>query len=183
MKITDNVYNILKGLAQYVLPALATLYFTLAAIWQFPYPDEIVGSIMALDALLGLVVGLTERSYDMTNRQDPEWRPAPKLIDNPTMELRKVGIFITMTGAQYDMGITIVQYVLPGIGTFVFALSGIWGFSGDQIVGTIAALDTFLAVILGISHAQYKIGVIEHNVMKESNSMNDCSDSLPDIGK
>ena len=37
-----------------------------------------------------------------------------------------------------------------------FALAGIWNFPlGEQVLGTIAAIDTFLGVLLGISSAQY----------------------------
>ena len=50
----------------------------------------------------------------------------------------------------------IAQYFLPAIGTLYFALAGIWGLPyGEQIVGTITAVDTFLGVLLGISSAQY----------------------------
>ena len=46
--------------------------------------------------------------------------------------------------------------LLPALGTLYFALAGIWGFPyGEQIVGTITAIDTFLGVILGISTVQY----------------------------
>jgi hypothetical protein len=46
--------------------------------------------------------------------------------------------------------------LLPALGTLYFALAGIWGFPyGEQIVGTITAVDTFLGVILGISTVQY----------------------------
>jgi hypothetical protein len=49
--------------------------------------------------------------------------------------------------------------VLPALGTLYFALAGIWGFPyGEQIVGTITAVDTFLGVILGISAVTYKKG-------------------------
>lgn len=51
----------------------------------------------------------------------------------------------------------IAQYLLPAAGTLYFALAGIWGLPyGEQIVGTITAVDTFLGVILGISTMQYK---------------------------
>ena len=57
----------------------------------------------------------------------------------------------------YDILKWIAQYFLPGIGTFYFTLAGIWGLPyGEEIVGTITALDTFLGVLLGISSAQYK---------------------------
>lgn len=50
----------------------------------------------------------------------------------------------------------IVMIVLPAIGTLYSALAGIWGFPyGEQIVGTIAAITTFLGVVLGVSTTQY----------------------------
>ena len=57
---------------------------------------------------------------------------------------------------MYDILKWIAQYFLPAIGTLYFALAGIWGLPyGEQIVGTITAVDTFLGVLLGISSAQY----------------------------
>lgn len=45
---------------------------------------------------------------------------------------------------------------LPALGTLYFALAGIWNLPcGEQVVGTIAAIDTFMGVILGISSANY----------------------------
>ena len=63
----------------------------------------------------------------------------------------------------YDTLKWIALYLLPAIGTLYFALSGIWGLPfGEQIVGTITAVDTFLGVILGISSVQYnKSGELE----------------------
>ena len=50
----------------------------------------------------------------------------------------------------------ITMIALPAIGTLYFALAGIWGLPyGEQIVGTITAVDTCLGVLLGISTAQY----------------------------
>lgn len=61
-----------------------------------------------------------------------------------------------MSNKTYDVLKFIAQVVLPALGTLYFALAGIWGFPyGEQIVGTITAVDTFLGVILGISTAQY----------------------------
>lgn len=62
-----------------------------------------------------------------------------------------------MSNKTYDVLKWIAQLLLPALGTLYFALAGIWGFPyGEQIVGTITAVDTFLGVILGISTAQYK---------------------------
>lgn len=61
-----------------------------------------------------------------------------------------------MSNKTYDTLKWIAQYLLPAAGTLYFALAGIWGLpSGEQVVGTITAVDTFLGVILGISAAQY----------------------------
>lgn len=47
--------------------------------------------------------------------------------------------------------------LLPALGTLYFALASIWGLPyGEQIVGTITAIDTFLGAILGISTNNYK---------------------------
>ena len=49
------------------------------------------------------------------------------------------------------------QLLLPAMGTLYFALASIWHLPyGEQVVGTITAVDTFLGVILGITTAQYK---------------------------
>ena len=56
----------------------------------------------------------------------------------------------------YDTLKWIAMYLLLAAGTLYFALAGIWGLPyGEQVVGTITAVDTFLGVILGISTAQY----------------------------
>jgi len=63
---------------------------------------------------------------------------------------------VKMTNKMYDILKWIAQYFLPAVGTLYFALAGIWGLPcGEQVVGTITAVDTFLGVLLGISSAQY----------------------------
>lgn len=62
-----------------------------------------------------------------------------------------------MSNKVYDVLKWIAMYLLPSLGTLYFALAGIWGLPyGEEIVGTITAIDTFLGVILGISNSQYK---------------------------
>lgn len=56
----------------------------------------------------------------------------------------------------YDILKWIVLLVLPASGTAYFTLAGIWGFPyAEQIVGTLAVVETFLGALLGISSAQY----------------------------
>lgn len=64
MKMSNKTYDVLKYIAQIVLPALATLYFALAKIWNFPYGAEIVGTISAIDAFLGALLKLSSDQYN-----------------------------------------------------------------------------------------------------------------------
>ena len=61
--MSNKVYDVLKWIAQIVLPAMGTLYFALAGIWGFPYGEQIVGTITAIDAFLGAVLGLSSKRY------------------------------------------------------------------------------------------------------------------------
>ncbi len=63
MKISNKVYDVLKWIAQYLLPALGTLYFALSTIWNFPYGEQVVGTITAIDAFLGAILGLSSATY------------------------------------------------------------------------------------------------------------------------
>lgn len=63
MKLNDKWYLILKWVAQYLLPALATLYFALAGIWGFPFGEEIVGTLTAVDTFLGVLLGISSAKY------------------------------------------------------------------------------------------------------------------------
>ena len=52
--------------------------------------------------------------------------------------------------------VKLAQIVLPAVGTLYFALSGIWGLPyGEQIVGTVTAVDAFLGALLKISSDNY----------------------------
>lgn len=62
-----------------------------------------------------------------------------------------------MTNKTYDFLKAIALYILPALATLYLALAGIWGLPyGDQISGTIMAIDTFLGVVLKISNDKYK---------------------------
>lgn len=57
----------------------------------------------------------------------------------------------------YDILKYVALIALPAIGTLYFTLSQIWGLPyGEEVVGTIAAVDTFLGALLQISTAIYK---------------------------
>ena len=65
--MSNKVYDVLKWVAQLALPAVGTLYFALAGIWGFPYGEEIVGTITAVDTFLGVILGISSAKYQKSN--------------------------------------------------------------------------------------------------------------------
>ena len=64
---------------------------------------------------------------------------------------------MTLTNKTYDILKWVAQIALPALGTLYFGLSQIWGLPyGEQIIGTIAVIDTFLGALLGVSTANYR---------------------------
>lgn len=62
-RMSDDIYDILKFIAQIVLPAAGTLYFALAGLWGWPYGEQIVGTITAVDAFLGAVLKISTKTF------------------------------------------------------------------------------------------------------------------------
>lgn len=64
MKLPDKLYNVLKWITLIILPAAGTLYFTLSGIWGFPYGEEILGTIAAVETFLGAALGVSTIAYN-----------------------------------------------------------------------------------------------------------------------
>lgn len=64
MTISNKAYDILKWIAQYLLPAAGTLYFAIAGIWGLPYAEQVVGTITAVDTFLGVILGVSAAKYN-----------------------------------------------------------------------------------------------------------------------
>lgn len=62
--MSNKLYDILKWIAQLLLPALGTLYFAIASIWGLPFGDQVVGTITAVDAFLGVILGVSSYNYN-----------------------------------------------------------------------------------------------------------------------
>lgn len=63
MKLSNETYDILKYIAQILIPAVATLYFSVSQIWGLPYGEQIVGTLTAVDAFLGVCLGISSDNY------------------------------------------------------------------------------------------------------------------------
>lgn len=72
-RLSNSIYDLLKYVAQIVLPAIGTLYFALASIWGLPYGEQIVGTITAIDCFLGALLGVSTYQYNKNKEgQDGE---------------------------------------------------------------------------------------------------------------
>jgi hypothetical protein len=63
-KLSNQGYDVLKFVAQILLPALGTLYFAIAGLWHLPSVTEVVGTITAIDVFLGVLLGLSSKTYN-----------------------------------------------------------------------------------------------------------------------
>lgn len=68
--MSNKVYDVMKWVAMYLIPAVGTLYFALAGIWNFPYGEEVVGTLTAVDTFLGVILGISTAKY---NKQSEEY--------------------------------------------------------------------------------------------------------------
>ena len=69
MKLSNDLYDKLKWIALILLPALSVLYLALAGLWDLPYPEQIAGTIMAIDTFLGAVLGISTENYNKTRSE------------------------------------------------------------------------------------------------------------------
>lgn len=63
MRLSDKLYDFIKYVQRW-LPLVATLYVALAAIWGFPYADEISKTIMAVAAFLAGILEIATATYN-----------------------------------------------------------------------------------------------------------------------
>lgn len=63
MFFSGKVYDVLKYIAQVLLPAIGTLYYGLADIWRLPLAEEVVGTITVIDAFLGVALAIDSKKY------------------------------------------------------------------------------------------------------------------------
>lgn len=82
--MSNKTYDILKYIAQIVLPALGSLYFGLSQIWGLPYGEEIVGTITLIDTFLGALLKISSNNY---NKKNGEWKLMAKIKEETLKEL------------------------------------------------------------------------------------------------
>lgn len=65
--ISNKVYDVLKAIATIILPAVATLYAALAAIWGLGFSAQVNATVEAIicfiNALLGMFLHESSKAY------------------------------------------------------------------------------------------------------------------------
>lgn len=63
MRLDDRIYDVLKWVVMVVLPALTTAYVGLAAVWEWPYAEEVAKTSAVVCTLLGALLGISTAEY------------------------------------------------------------------------------------------------------------------------
>lgn len=147
----NKMFDILKWIAQYILPGSATFYYAISAIWGFPYQVEVVGSIVAVNVWLSALLAVS----------NAQWQALQ--IESLTYMATGEDVEVHLPGAPF--GLSVFSYntlkwatlaFLPASGALYFTLSVLWGFPyGEQILATIAALTAFMGLLLGVSKSRF----------------------------
>lgn len=64
MKLSNTIYDILKWVTIYLLPAIGTLYFSISTIWGLPYSEQVMGTISAIETFLAIILGISTFNYN-----------------------------------------------------------------------------------------------------------------------
>lgn len=70
--MSNQAFDVLRLIGELILPALATLYAALGAIWGWPYIEAIVGTIAAVTAFIGAIVNGLRRVYNKKEENNEE---------------------------------------------------------------------------------------------------------------
>ena len=70
MRIPDHVYDVLKWICMICIPALTTAYVGLAAVWGWPYAEEVAKTSAVVCTLIGALLGISTAEYRKEQNND-----------------------------------------------------------------------------------------------------------------
>lgn len=62
--LPDRIFDALRWVCMLCLPAIATLVSTVGAIWSIPYAPEIADTVVAVNAALAMMLGISTINYN-----------------------------------------------------------------------------------------------------------------------
>lgn len=72
MQFSNKTYDVLKWMAQILLPAFAVLYLAMSKVWGLSYGNEVVATLTAIDLFLGTLLGISNAAYFKSVADDGE---------------------------------------------------------------------------------------------------------------
>ena len=70
MKLSNKTYDVLKWIVMIVIPAVTTAYVGLAAVWGWPYAEEIAKTSAVICTLLGALLGISTAQYNKDDKKE-----------------------------------------------------------------------------------------------------------------
>lgn len=67
--LSNKTYDILKYIVTIVLPAVTTLWLTIASIWNIPYGEPIGATMGAITVFLGALIGISSKNYNNSKNE------------------------------------------------------------------------------------------------------------------
>lgn len=61
--MSNKMYDVLKWIALIFMPSAIALYAALSGIWSWPYGEQIVGTLSALEVFLGAILQISNANY------------------------------------------------------------------------------------------------------------------------
>lgn len=62
--LSNTTYDLFQRFVRLVLPAIGTLYFTVAEIWDLPYGAQVVATVTAIALFLGVLLTWASSSFE-----------------------------------------------------------------------------------------------------------------------
>jgi len=109
----DKLYQVLKKVVQLGLPGSGTLYFTLAQLWGLPYPEEVVGTVSAIALFLGILLGVSTRTYNQNEDQYDGTLAIENHEDGSTLRMKNVDLDALVT--KQSVVFKVVQPEVPPV--------------------------------------------------------------------
>lgn len=146
LNISDRTYDILRWAVSVVLPAVAALYAALAALFGWPFAEEISATVVAVVLFLGTFLQAAAAAWAARR---------PAMLDENQDGIPDYPF--KMSGPVYDTIKWISRVALPAISVAYVALAQIWGWPYVEMVSAVtAAVVLFMGTILQFSSAQFQ---------------------------
>lgn len=65
--LNNKQYDFVKFLTVVVFPAIGTLYFALSSVWGLPDAQQVLGTLLAIEAFIGAVLGISTKAYNASD--------------------------------------------------------------------------------------------------------------------